>query len=75
MKIEACAVDWGRGWFGSDRPDSDDKWASLDRPYRPSRFAAQFMLNVGFVEASAMSVVGQQVQLGFKTRSVLQTDY
>lgn len=32
-------------------------WASPDRPERPSRFAAQFMLNVSFVETSAMSVV------------------
>jgi len=31
---------------------------TANRPFQPSRFAAQFMLNVGFVEASALRVVG-----------------
>jgi len=33
-------------------------WQSSRRPYRPSRFAAQFVLSGCFVEASAMSSGG-----------------
>jgi hypothetical protein len=38
-------------------------WRAGGRPLPTSRFAAQITLNVSFVEASAMSAVGQELPL------------
>jgi hypothetical protein len=41
-------------------PLAKPSWPPALRPYQPASLATQFMLNVSFVEASAMSAIGHE---------------
>jgi len=48
-------------------------WRAGGQPIRSSRFAAQFMLNVGFVEALAMRVIGKRAAARYLHEAAIPT--